>query len=156
MNNVRGIALFLSSFLFAISLGVSFSHWLQRAPKATLSAETFLQIHQVLISRYGVVMGIVEIGAVLALVMALIGIKGNALLTSLVGMALASILAMLLVWAVGLNPINQTVNAWTPQTLPQDWAQVRERWAALHFVRLLLAALGLSSLLLSFIVTKST
>ena len=54
---------------------------------------------------------------------------------------------MIAVWAVGLNPINQSANSWTPETLPQNWEEVRERWATLHLFRLGLAAVGLSSLL---------
>ena len=68
------VALFLATFLMALSLGVSFSHWLQRAPKATLPAEAFLQVQQVLISRYGVALGVVEVSATLTLIVALVAI----------------------------------------------------------------------------------
>lgn len=139
--------LFVSAFLLAIMLGVSFSHLMQRPTKARLTPGAFLQVQQVLISRYGRDLGQVEVGAVLMLGVALTFVWNDLLQTVLIGFALASVVAMLLVWAIWLNPINKQVNTWTPTTLPEGWERIRTRWANLHLIRLFLALIGFGSLL---------
>jgi hypothetical protein len=52
---------------------------------------------------------------------------------------------MVTIWAVWINPINKLVNAWTPEQLPANWADFRDRWHILHTVRLVLAAIAFSA-----------
>ena len=54
---------FLSIFLLGLVSGVSFSHLLQRGPKATLSGVQFLAVQQVLLRNYGRVIGSLEVAA---------------------------------------------------------------------------------------------
>jgi hypothetical protein len=54
---------FLSIFLLGLVSGVSFSHFLQRGPKATLPGVQFLAVQQVLLRNYGRVIGGLEIAA---------------------------------------------------------------------------------------------
>jgi anthrone oxygenase-like protein len=63
----------------------------------------------------------------------------------------ASICLLLMIWAVWINPINNAVNSWTPESLPQNWADFRERWHLLHAVRLLLSAAAFSATIAAFI-----
>ncbi len=51
---------FLSVFLLGLVTGVSFSHFLQRGPKKTLSAAQFLAIQQALLRNYGPAIGGLE------------------------------------------------------------------------------------------------
>jgi hypothetical protein len=141
------IVQFISLFLMALATGVVFSHLLEKNTKATLSAPVFLKIQQVLISNFGVVMGLIEGGAFLA---TLIVVFLVALFFTLVG--LVCIAAMILVWAAFINPINQTVNTWTEQSLPPNWMHSRDRWASLHALRTVLAVIGLSALILAVLV----
>src|SRR6267143_1369753 len=57
---------FLSIFLLGLATGVSFSHLLQRGPKATLSGAQFLAVQQVLLRDYGTAIGGLEIAALLS------------------------------------------------------------------------------------------
>ena len=59
--------------------------------------------------------------------------------------------AMIAVWAIWINPVNQLVNGWTPATLPVDWSAYRDRWHLLHAIRLTLASVGLSALILGLL-----
>lgn len=140
------LLLYLSVLLLGTVLGVS-SHLLQRSNKARLEPETFLWVQQVLLAGYGRNLGAIEMGAVSALAAALVTVWGEPLAVMLVGVALGCSLSEVLVWAIGLDPVNKQVNIWTPETLPEGWQRLRARWANLHVVRLILASVGLSSLL---------
>jgi hypothetical protein len=52
---------------------------------------------------------------------------------------------MVIIWAVCINPINKTVNSWTPESLPSNWAEFRDRWHFLHTIRLVLSAVAFSA-----------
>jgi hypothetical protein len=57
-----------------------------------------------------------------------------------VGLALATLVLMFLVWAFLIWPISVTVSAWSPDALPDHWVSKGvDRWHALHAVRLVLA-----------------
>lgn len=148
---LKAVFLALSALLLSITWGVSVSHLMQRATKAKLTPEAFLQVQQVLISRYGRDLGVVETGSALTLVAALGTVWGEPLKAVLVGVTLAAVAVMILVWVLGLNPINKRVDIWTPETLPPGWQDVRKRWANLHVVRLGFAFIGFSSLLISLL-----
>lgn len=55
------------------------------------------------------------------------------------------IVLMVTIWAAQINPINKLVNSWTPDRLPPNWAQFRDRWHYLHTVRLVLSAVAFSA-----------
>jgi len=59
---------FLSLLLLGLATGVSFSHLLQRGPKATLSGAQFLAVQQVLLRNYGAAIGGLEVAALLSTV----------------------------------------------------------------------------------------
>jgi Domain of unknown function (DUF1772) len=54
---------------------------------------------------------------------------------------------MLFVWAVFINPINVRVRASTSESLPADWASLRDRWHRLHAIRAIFAVAGLIALI---------
>jgi hypothetical protein len=142
MTNLVG---FLSVFLLGLVTGVSLSHLLQRGPKATLTGEQFLAVQQVLLRNYGPAMGGLEVVAffsTLAMAISWWGESGAPLLAIL---ASVCVLLMVIIWAVWINPINKTVNSWTPETLPSGWVKFRERWHVLHTIRFVLSALAFSA-----------
>ncbi|BAU47742.1 hypothetical protein SVA_1167 [Sulfurifustis variabilis] len=146
------IARFITLVLLALVLGVSFSHALQAAPKATLAGFFFLDIHHVLLSRYGTVMGTIEVAAlVLALVsLALVRRERPPFVANLV--SVVALAVMLLVWAVFIYPINQEVATWTAVALPADWEQYRDRWHLWHAIRTGLALVAFGAFAISLLV----
>src|SRR5260370_37167456 len=133
---------FVTLALMALVAGVSFSHLLQRAPKADLPAAQFLAVQQILLRKYGAAVGALEAaGFVCALALALV-VGARPLRLYLAGGAAACLGLMIAIWAVSINPINKTVNSWAPQSMPANWAQFRDRWHALHTLRLGLALVG--------------
>lgn len=143
---------FISILLTALATGVVFSHVLEKNTKASLAGAGFLQVQQVLLRNFGAAMGLIEGGAFLATLAALLlGYQHQAaFFLTLIG--LLCIAAMIGIWAVFINPINQAVNTWTEQSLPTDWMQWRDRWALLHSLRAVLAVVGLSALIVAVLI----
>jgi hypothetical protein len=138
---------FASLFLLGIVSGVSFSHLLQRGPKKTLPAPHFLAVQQVLIRNYGPVIGGLEVASIFStLTMAIVGPE-ELTVRLLAALASACVLIMVTIWALLINPINKTVNSWTPESLPANWADFRDRWHFLHTTRLLLSAVAFSAVI---------
>jgi hypothetical protein len=133
---------FLSLLLLGLATGVSFSHLLQRGPKATLSGAQFLAVQQVLLRNYGAAIGGLEVAALLS-TLALAVLTWREPVKSLLAMlACGCVVLMVTIWAVWINPINKLVNSWTPERLPANWTGFRDRWHALHTVRLVLSAVA--------------
>jgi hypothetical protein len=140
-----GLLTLVTIFLMALVTGVSFSHLLQRGPKAELSGPQFLAVQQALFRNYGVVVGALEAAAlVFALVLAL-GVRARPLLLSLASGTAACVALMIAVWAVWINPINETINSWAAGSMPPNWTEFRDRWHTLHAVRFVLGMLGLGA-----------
>ena len=60
-------------------------------------------------------------------------------------LASGCVMLMVIIWAAWINPINKTVNSWTPESLPSGWAKFRDRWHFLHTIRLVLSAVAFSA-----------
>jgi hypothetical protein len=82
--------------------------------------------------------------------------RGRGVIFALSLAGLVCLAAMLLVWAVFINPINIRVQASTSESLPADWASLRDRWHRLHAIRAISAIAGLSALISSVLLDCST
>jgi len=136
---------FVSVFLLGLVSGVSFSHLLQRGPKSTLPGLQFLAVQQVLLRNYGRVIGGLEIAALFSTLAMSIVTSGKPVVPLLAILASGCVLFMVIIWAAWINPINRTVNSWTPESLPSNWAEFRDRWHFLHTIRLVLSAVAFSA-----------
>jgi uncharacterized membrane protein len=138
---------FLSVFLLGLVTGVSFSHLLQRGPKKTLHAAQFLAIQQILLRNYGPAIGGLEGAAFVSTLAMAILTWGKPLAPMLATLASVCVLLMVMIWAVWINPINKTVNSWTPDSLPSNWKDFRDRWHFLHALRLVLSVVAFSAVI---------
>ena len=121
--------------LMGIEVGVSYSHFLQLPGKADLLPAVFIAVQTVLI-RYKVGMSIVEIGAMVTLLAILWFGRQRKMTVWLTSGALLMVVSAFMVWAVFIEPINQTVHTWTAASFPVNWAQYRDRWHMYHILRL--------------------
>jgi hypothetical protein len=97
--------------------------------------------------NYGAVVGGLEASAsVLALALAVV-VHAHPLLLYLAGGTAVCLALMIGIWAGWINPINKTVNSWTPESLPPNWAEFRDRWHAFHTLRFVLGLVGLGALI---------
>jgi hypothetical protein len=137
----------VSVFLLGLATGVSFSHLLQWGPKRTLPPAQFLAVQQVLLRNYGAALGALEGAALVSTLAWAVGIRARPVAPVLVGVASACVLAMILIWAVWIDPINKTVNSWRPESVPSNWADFRDRWHLLHAGRFMLSVVAFSSVI---------
>jgi len=142
---MRTLVVFLSIFLLGLVSGVSFSHLVQRGPKATLPGAQFVVIQQVLLRNYGPVIGGLEMAAFFSTSAMAIVTWGEPVVPFLATLASGCILLMVIVWATRIYPINRTVNSWSPASLPSNWSSFRDRWHNLHTIRFVLSAIALSA-----------
>ncbi|MEW6117466.1 MAG: DUF1772 domain-containing protein [Nitrospirota bacterium] len=138
---------FISLFTMGLEAGLSLSHALQWPIKASFPAEMYLW-SQYLYTYYGLAGGIIESSAMISTtaVLFLVRKRRSACVLTLIG--LVCIVVMFLVWLLLINPINLHMITWR-EMLPSNWIQLRDRWHFFHAVRLALASIGMSALILS-------
>jgi hypothetical protein len=136
---------FLSIFLLGLATGVSFSHLLQRGPKATLSGAQFLAVQQILLRNFGVAIGGLEVATLLSTLAMAVLTWRESVVPFLAILASGCVALMVTIWAVWINPINKLVNSWTPERVPANWTDFRDRWHILHTVRFAPAAIAFSA-----------
>ncbi len=138
---------FVSVFLLGLVSGVSFSHLLQGGPKRTLPPAQFLAVQQILLRNYGSAVGGLEAAALVSTVARAVVTWGKPLVPVLASVASACVLVMIIIWAVWIDPINKAVNSWTPESLPSNWADFRDRWHLLHTCRFVLSVVAFSAVI---------
>jgi hypothetical protein len=149
-------ARFISLLLTALAAGVVLGHVMSRAGKITLPGPLFVTVQNTLYRNWGKSVGAVEIGAFLSTLVVTFLTRGRGVIFALSLAGLVCLAAMLLVWAVFINPINIRVQASTSESLPADWASLRDRWHRLHAIRAISAIAGLSALISSVLLDCST
>jgi hypothetical protein len=138
---------FANIFLLGLVSGVSFSHLLQRGPKKKLPGAHFLAVQQVLLRNYGPAIGGLEVASIVATLAMVIATWDKLVVPFLAVLASSCVLVMVMIWAVWINPINKTVNSWTPESLPSNWLDFRDRWHFLHTIRLMLSMIAYSAVI---------
>lgn len=107
-----------------------------------LSASHYTRYHQELDREFARAMPVVGMAALLA-GLANVAIPQDARRRTLAAIALACGLT-----EVGLTvrfnvPLNQTIQGWSAEAPPSDWAEVRDRWIVGHRARTALSLIGL-------------
>jgi len=102
-------------------------------------------IQQVLLSRYGVMVGLIEGLAVVTIGFTAFLVHERKRQLALVLVALGCVIAMIATWAIWINPINTEVNSWAATSVPDHWQVARDSWHRFHTIRLGLAALGFAA-----------
>jgi len=148
---MRALVEFLGTFLLGIVSGVSLSHLLQRGPKAALPGPQFLAVQQVLFRNYGPAIGGLEAAALFFTLAMAIVTRGAGATPLLATLASGCVLLMVIIWARWINPINKTVNSWTPESLPSSWSRLRDRWHTLHAIRLALSVVAFSAVIVALL-----
>ena len=141
----EGIGLLLA----AITGGMFWGPWLALTRSiGTLRPEVFLAVTNQLNRNMAAVMTPLLPLTLLALLPVLVLTYARQPATfSLTLLAFGGYLTALLVTMLIEVPIVKQVVTWTVYTLPPDWQQLRDRWAAFHVVRVAAALVGLSCLI---------
>ena len=138
-------ARFLSLLLTALAAGVVLGHVMSRPGKITLPGPLFIIVQNTLYRNWGKWVGAVETGAFLSTLVVTFLSRGRGAIFALSLTGFLCLAAMLLVWAVFINPINVRVQASTSESFPADWTSLRYRWHRLHAIRAMFAMAGLAA-----------
>ena len=120
-----------------------------------LTAGQYMAMHQMRDKTFTRVMPIIRLATLLLIAaMAMFAVDPGR------PRVLTIVAAALVVIDIGLTvslqvPLNKRVQSWTPVTIPDDWAETRDRWAANHNLRLVLGLAEYACLFAAVILTLS-
>jgi hypothetical protein len=117
-------------------------------PRRPDVAEPYLRAQRS-VRRYGALLGVIEGGALVALLIALFRVPADSTEMWLIGLAALCVATMLGVWAAWLRPLNVSMGAWPAEDPPHDWSEHHARWSRFHRLRVMLATIALLLLLMT-------
>jgi hypothetical protein len=125
---------FLNIILAGLLAGTSFGIWLGFNP-LNLSPATYVEQQQHTILSLNVLMSsLVVLATIVTLLSAFLQRKDRPVFITLLIAALFFI-ACILISLLGNQPINYLIMSWTADSLPNNWAILRDRWWSLHIMR---------------------
>ena len=95
-------------------------------------------------------LGIIEVGALVCTSLAAALVPQHGADFYLIITAAVCLFLMLLIWAIGIQPINVKVSRWTAASYPPNWTALRDRWHLLHAIRSALAVMALAAQIAGF------
>ncbi len=142
---------FVNLLLVALTLGMTFCHALEYPGKRNLTGADWLMVQHNIYIAFGVVGAIIEVTAIATTWIVVWQLKAWKIARVLTLFAALATSAALAVWFAYVDPVNTALNAWTPQTLPDDWAVYRDQWEAGHAASAVLFALAFSALVIALL-----
>ena len=139
--------------LLALVAGATFGIWRGYNP-AAYSPRAFLEVHQGAVLGLNTllpVLGLVANLLTLLLVVRFYGSKGFPLYAA----ALALMVAAGLLTRFGNQPLNAIVMKWTPDTMPANWAAIRDSWWSWHIMRTGASIASLACLIAAVLMNRS-
>jgi hypothetical protein len=146
----------LTIMFTALSLGPALGHLLELPAKMTYEGGLWLTVSQTLYGAFGTIGASFEVGAVVTAVVLAILVRQRrpAFGWTLLG-ALCVVAAHAAYW-IWLAPVNATIAALTPETLPADWMGLRDQWEYTHAARAALQIVALGAFVFSILVETPT
>ncbi len=141
-------AIIAATILVALAVAGALRHSVPWTRSTVATNEPILRAQRTM-RRHGLVVGVIEVGALVALAIALFRVPAGSREMWLIGVAALCVATMIGVWAAWLRPMNATIADWRTDELPSDWEEHHARWSRLHRVRVMLAALALFLLLMT-------
>jgi hypothetical protein len=143
---------FLTILFVALDTGLAFCHALELPAKMQLDARLWLTAQHGLYEMFGSVGAVVDVGGVLAAIVLVILVRNR---RPSFGWTLGSTICMaaaLVAWFIFVAPMNAETARWTLETIPADWARVRDQWEYSHAARFAIQCVGLALLVVSVLV----
>lgn len=142
---------FLTLMLTALSMGAAFAHLLEMPAKLNYDGALWLHLLQTLYPAFGRIAGVCEIVAVVGSLALVIAVRKRPLAfrwTLFGALCLVATHAIFWVWVA---PVNAMMAPLTPETLPADWARLRDQWEFAHAARAVLQIIALAALISSML-----
>lgn len=156
VNKLMILKLFqvLAVILMGVQLGVSYAHFMQMPGKLGLPLDCYILVQNQVIS-YRVKLAFIEIPSVVAAVAAALLLRNHRKAFWLTLIGAVSMVLMLVIWAIFIQPINQQIDGWTATNFPSNWTDLRYQWHFYHLFRLVIASVGMIALTLSLLVDRA-
>lgn len=120
------------------------AHVIELPNKLALGGPLWLAVQQHLYRGWGPFLGApAEIGALTVTLILLFVRRKEGKTARLMFLAAAAYAAMIATFFLFNNPVNESLNGWTPATLPPNWTNYRLRWETGHALAALLAVVAL-------------
>jgi hypothetical protein len=123
-------------------MGVCFSYLVAARPLSTLPPDGYALAHGTVLDRYAEGTGYGEAMALATAVVLTLLQRGQPRTATLIGLAAIATLAMILIWAWCLQPLDRVIASWTAGAVPADWETTRDRWQLFNAVRMVLAIIA--------------
>lgn len=120
--------------LIALVAGATFGIWRGYDPGG-YAAQTFLEAHQGAVRGLNALLPGLAAGALVVTLTLAFGARRNPRALWLYGLAMGLMIAGGVVTRLVNQPINAEVMGWTVDTMPADWADLRDRWWTWHLIR---------------------
>jgi hypothetical protein len=142
----RAIVPLLSLIFVVLTFGLTFAHVVEIVGKLRLDARDWLTVQQNLYVGFGPIGATCELLAIAFTWQTVWQRRGGGSEARLTVIAAIAASVGLIVWALVVSPMNTTLSAWTPESIPPDWTSVRNRWELGHAVQAVLYAIAFISL----------
>jgi ABC-type transport system involved in multi-copper enzyme maturation permease subunit len=131
---VTTIFRFVTIFLTALLAGVSFGIWIGFNP-SRLSQWAFLEQQQNMVgSLQGLMISLVVLATITTFISAYLQRQNKTAFISLI-VAGFFLISCIIITRFGNLPIDNQVMAWTEDTMPSNWIELRDRWMSFHRMR---------------------
>jgi hypothetical protein len=143
---------FVSLFLTAIAMGLTFCHVAEIWGKLRLDPGTWITIQQNLYVAFAPLGAVAEIGAIVCSLALVVAVRRRPTSFKLTIGGAACNAAGLASWFALVAPVNEVIAAAVPPDPPPAWAGVRSAWETGHAVGAALFTLAFALLLWSILV----
>jgi hypothetical protein len=151
--NLLGAWRLATIMLTAVSMGAALAHLLEMPAKLDYEGALWLTLLQTLYTpAFGPIAGPIETLAVFASIVLAFLVRGRRPAFFWTVLGAACVAAAHAIFWVRVEPVNATLLPLTPQTLPADWASLRDQWEYSHAARAVLQLVGLAFLVTSVLV----
>lgn len=142
---------FVTVMLTALSLSAAFAHLLEMPAKLTYDGAQWVYLLQTLYPTFGKVSGMCEIGAVVTALVLVIAVRKRPKAFRWTLLAAACLVAAHAIYWIWVAPVNAALVPLSPETLPADWASLRNQWEFAHASRAILQIAALAALVISIL-----
>jgi hypothetical protein len=140
---------FVSIYLTAITLALTFSHLLEMPRKLRYGQDLYMAVQHTLYLYFALVGAPAELGAVLSLGVLCFLVRRRGRSFALTLIAAICVAAGLAVWFAVVSPANGQMAQWTGIPLPGNWMETRRHWEFGHAASAVLDLIGFGALIAS-------
>ena len=125
---------FLNIILAALLAGTSFGIWIGFNP-LNLSSSTYIEQQQNAIRSLNALMIALVFGATVITMISAVLQKSNKPVFFTLLLAAVFFIACIFISRFGNQPINKVIMTWTPDSIPANLPELRDKWWSFHIMR---------------------